>query len=106
MNSRLICAESDQEFKGTSRSGLSLRPYDPDGLFEVEVISDTSRELNVFTVEVTPKEELAEGDGLKALNFSEKVEICRSVRRCGPGIDTSAGGYRSGDQGNGEKPDL
>lgn len=53
----------------------ALKPYDPDGLFEVNVISDTSRELNVFTVEVTPKEELAEGDGLKALNFSEKVEI-------------------------------
>ncbi len=52
-----------------------LKPYDPDGLFEVNVISDTSRELNVFTVEVTPKEELAEGDGLKALDFSEKVEI-------------------------------
>ena len=53
----------------------ALKSYDPDGLFEVNVISDTSRELNVFTVEVTPKEELAEGDGLKALNFSEKVEI-------------------------------
>lgn len=53
----------------------ALKPYDPDGLFEVNVISDTSRELNVFTVEVIPKEELAEGDGLKALNFSEKVEI-------------------------------
>ena len=53
----------------------ALKPYDPDELFEVNVISDTSRELNVFTVEVTPKEELAEGDGLKALNFSEKVEI-------------------------------
>ena len=53
----------------------ALKPYDPDGLFEVNVISDTSRELNVFTVEVPPKEELAEGDGLKALNFSEKVEI-------------------------------
>ena len=53
----------------------ALKPYDPDGLFEVNVISDTSRELNVFTVEVTPKEELAEGDGLKALDFSEKVEI-------------------------------
>ena len=53
----------------------ALKPYDPDEIFEVNVISDTSRELNVFTVEVTPKEELAEGDGLKALNFSEKVEI-------------------------------
>ena len=53
----------------------ALKPYDPDGLFEVNVISDTSRELNVFTVEVTPKEEPAEGDGLKALDFSEKVEI-------------------------------
>ena len=53
----------------------ALKPYDPDELFEVNVISDTSRELNVFTVEVTPKEELAEGDGLKALNFSEKGEI-------------------------------
>lgn len=53
----------------------ALKPYNPDGLFEVNVISDTSRELNVFTVEVIPKEELAEGDGLKALNFSEKVEI-------------------------------
>ena len=53
----------------------ALKPYDPDGLFEVNVISDTSRELNVLTVEVTPKEELAEGDGLKALNFSEKVVI-------------------------------
>ena len=53
----------------------ALKSYDPDGLFEVNVVTDTSRELNVFTVEVTPKEELAEGDGLKALNFSEKVEI-------------------------------
>ena len=53
----------------------ALKPYDPDELFEVNVVTDTSRELNVFTVEVTPKEELAEGDGLKALNFSEKVEI-------------------------------
>ncbi len=53
----------------------ALKPYDPDGLFAVNVVSDTSRELNVFTVEVTPKEELADGDGLKALNFSEKVEI-------------------------------
>ena len=44
-------------------------------MFEVQVVSDTSRELNAFTVEVTPKEEIAEGDGLKALNFAEKVEI-------------------------------
>ncbi len=53
----------------------ALEPYDPDGMFEVNVISDTSRELNALTVEVTPKEELPDGDGLKALNFSEKVEI-------------------------------
>lgn len=53
----------------------ALEPYDPDGMFEVNVISDTSRELNAFTVEVTPKQELADGDGLKALNFAERVEI-------------------------------
>ncbi len=56
----------------------ALEPYDPDGLFEVEIVSDTSRELNVFTVQVTAKEEIAEGDGLKALDFSEKVEIAEA----------------------------
>ena len=49
-----------------------------DGMFEIQVVSDTSRELNAFTVEVTPKEEIPEGDGLKALNFAEKVEICEA----------------------------
>lgn len=53
----------------------ALKPYDPDGMFQVEVISDTSRELNAFTVQVVPKGEISEGDGLKALNFFEKVEI-------------------------------
>ena len=56
----------------------ALKPYDPDGMFEVEVVSDTSRELNAFTVEVSPKEEIPDGDGLKALNFAEKVEICEA----------------------------
>ena len=56
----------------------ALEPYDPDGLFEVNIVSDTSRELNAFTVEVTPKQELEDGDGLKALNFAEKVEICEA----------------------------
>ena len=27
----------------------ALKPYDPDDMFEVEVVSDTSRELNAFT---------------------------------------------------------
>lgn len=53
----------------------ALTANDPDGLFQVQVVSDTSRELNAFTVQVTPKEEIAEGDGLKALDFAEKVEI-------------------------------
>lgn len=53
----------------------ALEPYDPEGMFQVEVVSDNSRELNAFTVEVVPKEEIPEGDGLKALDFSEKVEI-------------------------------
>lgn len=56
----------------------ALEPYDPDGLFQVEVISDNSRELNAFTVQVVPKEELSEGDGLKALDFYEKVEIAEA----------------------------
>lgn len=53
----------------------ALTANDPDGLFQVQVVSDTSRELNAFTVQVTPKEEIADGDGLKALDFAEKVEI-------------------------------
>lgn len=53
----------------------ALKPYDPDGMFQVEVISDTSRELNAFTVQIVPRGEISEGDGLKALNFFEKVEI-------------------------------
>jgi len=44
----------------------------------VEVISDTSRELNAFTIQVTPKGEIPEGDGLKALDFFEKVEIAEA----------------------------
>lgn len=47
----------------------ALAPYDPDGMFQVEVISDTSRELNAFTIQVIPKGEIPEGDGLKALDF-------------------------------------
>lgn len=35
----------------------ALTANDPDGLFQVQVVSDTSRELNAFTVQVTPKEE-------------------------------------------------
>lgn len=56
----------------------ALAPYDPDGMFQVEVISDTSRELNAFTIQVTPKGEIPEGDGLKALDFFEKVEIAEA----------------------------
>lgn len=56
----------------------ALEPFDPDGMFQVEVVSDTSRELNAFTVQVVPKVEIAEGDGLKALNFFEKVEIAEA----------------------------
>lgn len=56
----------------------ALKPYDPDGMFDVQVISDTSRELNAFTVEVTPRGEIPEGDGLKALDFFEKVEIAEA----------------------------
>ena len=29
-------------------------------------------------MEVSPKEEIPDGDGLKALNFAEKVEICEA----------------------------
>ena len=32
----------------------ALAPYDPDGMFQVEVVSDTSRELNAFTIKVVP----------------------------------------------------
>jgi len=56
----------------------ALKPYDPDGMFQVEFISDTSRELNTFTVQVLPKQEIPEGDGLKTLDFFEKVEICEA----------------------------
>ena len=56
----------------------ALAPYDPDGMFDVEVVSDTSRELNAFTVQVSPKGEIPEGDGLKALDFLEKVEIAEA----------------------------
>ena len=56
----------------------ALAPYDPDGMFQVEVVSDTSRELNAFTIEVTPKGEIPDGDGLKALDFFEKVEIAEA----------------------------
>ncbi len=55
-----------------------LEPYDEDGMFAVGVVSDTSRELNSFTVEVTAKEEPGEEDGLKDLDFYEKVEICEA----------------------------
>mgnify|MGYP000158100850 CR=1 FL=1 len=59
----------------------------------------------MFTVEVTPKEELAEGDGLKALNFSEKVEISEAyvdadrVSKISEAIEAVT-------KENGEKPDL
>lgn len=56
----------------------ALEPYDPDGMFQVEVISDNSRELNAFTVQVVPKGEIGEGDGLKNLDFFEKVEIAEA----------------------------
>lgn len=56
----------------------AMKPYDPDGLFQVEVISDTSRELNAFTIQVSPKGEIPEGDGLKKLDFFEKVEIAEA----------------------------
>lgn len=56
----------------------ALEAYDPDGLFQVEVISDNSRELNAFTVQVVPKGEIPEGDGLKNLGFAEKVEIAEA----------------------------
>ena len=56
----------------------ALEPYYPDGMFDVEVVSDTSRELNAFTIEVIPKGEIPEGDGLKALDFFEKVEIAEA----------------------------
>lgn len=56
----------------------ALEPYDPDGMFQVEVISDDSRDLNVFTIQVTPKGEIPDGDGLKNLDFFEKVEIAEA----------------------------
>lgn len=56
----------------------ALEPYDPDGMFDVQVVSDTSRELNAFTIEVIPRGEIPEGDGLKALDFFEKVEIAEA----------------------------
>ncbi|MCD8241240.1 MAG: G5 domain-containing protein, partial [Lachnospiraceae bacterium] len=56
----------------------AMEPYNEDGLFGVEVVADTSRELNSFTVEVNAEEELGEEDGLKDLDFYEKVEICEA----------------------------
>ncbi|MCC8162168.1 MAG: peptidoglycan DD-metalloendopeptidase family protein [Lachnospiraceae bacterium] len=56
----------------------AMEPYNEDGLFGIEVVADTSRELNSFTVEVTAKEELGEEDGLKDLDFYEKVEVCEA----------------------------
>jgi len=56
----------------------ALEPYDPEGMFQVEVVSDTSRELNAFTVQVVPKGEIPKGDGLKDLGFFEKVEIAEA----------------------------
>ncbi|MCD8195857.1 MAG: peptidoglycan DD-metalloendopeptidase family protein [Lachnospiraceae bacterium] len=56
----------------------AMEPYNEDGLFGVEVVADTSRELNSFTVEVTAQEELGEEDGLKDLDFYEKVEVCEA----------------------------
>lgn len=56
----------------------AIKSYDPDGLFQVEIVSDNSRELNAFTVQVVPKEDLGEGDGLKDLDFYEKVEIAEA----------------------------
>lgn len=53
----------------------ALEKYDPEGMFDVDVVSDHSRELNAFMVEVSPKDQIEEGDGLKDLDFSEKVEI-------------------------------
>ena len=41
------------------------------GMFEVEVVSDTSRELNAFTVEVAPKEEI------RGWRRFESFEFCR-----------------------------
>jgi murein DD-endopeptidase MepM/ murein hydrolase activator NlpD len=56
----------------------ALNKYDEDDMFQVEVVSDHSRELNAFTVQVVPREEIPDGDGLKALNFYEKVEIAEA----------------------------
>lgn len=56
----------------------ALEPYDPDGMFRVEIVSDNSRELSAFTVQVTPAGEVPEGDGLKNLDFFEKVEIAEA----------------------------
>lgn len=56
----------------------AMEPYDPEGLFRVEIVSDNSRELNAFTVQVVPRGEIPEGDGLKNLDFFEKVEIAEA----------------------------
>ncbi len=56
----------------------ALEPFDPEGRFKVLIIPDNSRELNAYTVRVEPVGELPEGDGLKALDFFEKVEIAEA----------------------------
>lgn len=56
----------------------ALEPYDSDGMFQVEIVSDNSRELSAFTVQVTPVGDVPEGDGLKNLDFFEKVEIAEA----------------------------
>ncbi|MBS6397903.1 MAG: peptidoglycan DD-metalloendopeptidase family protein [Clostridiales bacterium] len=73
VNEFLVNLASMDEVKGLLTA--ALMPYDTTGLFRVEVVSDTSRELNAFTVQVVPEKEVPEGDGLKSLDFFEKVEI-------------------------------
>ncbi len=49
--------------------------YDTEDLFKTEFVTDSTRELNTFTVRIVPREELTEADGLKGIRFFERIEI-------------------------------
>lgn len=76
VNEFTVNLASMDEVKEVLNTALAV--YDPESRFHVEVVSDNSRELNAFMVQVVPEEEIPEGDGLKALAFSEKVEIAEA----------------------------
>lgn len=76
VNEFVVNLATMDDVKGLLRAALA--EYDPDGMFDVEIIPDNSRELNAFMAAVVPKGEIPEGDGLKDLDFFEKVEIAEA----------------------------